>query len=159
MPPGYKKKDVVFHSCNSKQVPSIDVKVHFYPHPYRLVETYGISEELAEAALGIVYEHSYNLFWYTEVPRLVYEHLEKQFGPGVQWQNTGHSGGWLSVDGIGTMYDVEVWWNALHLTAWYAFENEVKATVKAMTSWDYVHQEIQELDAIGRAQRGEKPTW
>lgn len=158
MPAGYTKEDVVFHGTGYgiKLAPAVNVKVYHYPEWWRVDDLYSTGEKLACDALGIVLWATQNLFWNKEVPTLVDKHLRPRFGAQADAHSAGRSAGWVVGIGIGDKYDVQDWWNALDLTAWYAFQKAVKGTVNYLTSWEYVHQEIQELDAIGAAKRGIK---
>ena len=134
----YSKGDIEFHAEHYRPSrPAVNVKAYHFPDIYDVMDAFDCSEETAQAALNYAFESAQEIFWYETAQELANYHLSPRFGS-VTVYSEGRSSGWLVVDGLGYREDVEDSWDALDLTAWYAFEKAVKAEVEWLTSWEQV---------------------
>jgi hypothetical protein len=139
MPKGYTKGDIEFHELHyyGPAFPAVNVKVYHYPDLWDVVDAFDCSEDAAEKALNCAFEATQEAFWDDVAQSYADQYLTERFGK-VKAYSAGRSNGWLVVDKIGDREAVEDEWDAIDLTAWYSFQDAIKAQVKYMTSWDYV---------------------
>ena len=143
MPKGYTKADVEFHEERylGPLLPAVNVKRFTYPDVYDVMDAFDCTEEAAQQALNWAFDSTQELFWQEAAQNLAEIHLIPHFGR-VQTYSAGRSAGWLIAHGLTDREGVEEEWDALDLTAWYAFEKAVKDHIKFITSWDYVKELI-----------------
>jgi len=146
MPVGYTKEDIQFHSIVPFRplVPAVNVKDYSYVSVSTVAEAVGCTEQSAADAIDKTYERAREYFWEILVDELVDMHLVPYFGDRAEGYSAGRSSGWVVVDGIGDSIDVLEGWDALALTAWYAFEKAVKGAVRGLTSTEYFIETIRE---------------
>ena len=144
MPKGYTKGDVEFHEERyyGPALPAVNVKRFNYPDCYDVADHFGCSEETAQQALNWAFESTQERFWQEIVQGIAEKYIEPHFGK-VQTYSAGRSAGWVVCHGMDYQEHVEDHWDAVDLTAWYAFEKAVKDHIKFCTSWDYVKEMIE----------------
>ena len=142
MPKGYTKDDIEFHRDGYGPMrPAVNVKVYHYPSVWDVMDDFDCSEETAEKALEYAFESAQYRFW-EEAQEIADWHLSNHFGK-VKVYSEGRSGGWLVVHGLAYRDEVEDYWDALDLTAWYAFEKAIRAEIKYLCSWEYIKEDIE----------------
>jgi len=137
---GYTKSDIKFHKAEvgSQSFPAINVKDHSYYNPDRVAEALDCTPEAAHCAIETAIELIREDFWRIFAEAACDIKLHPHFGKYAYIESAGRSAGWLIVRGIGDQYDVEHYWNAIDLTAWYSFEQAIKDKIKEITGFDYM---------------------
>jgi hypothetical protein len=130
-----KKSDVQFHSegYGRNVLPAVNVKYYGPSLHAKVQDTFKCSQEIAEQALGYVWESACEQFW-----REAKSYVPEILGRGEVWSE-GRSGGWLVVSGLP---DIETW-DAIQLGKWAKVVKFCEEEIAYLSSWEYVK------DAIG----------
>lgn len=133
----YTKQDVEFHSASyyGRGYPAVNVKVYHYPSTTKVMDTFHCEEDTAQKALNFAFEMSQETFWNKAAPEIV----KDIFGSWPKMYSAGRSSGWLIVTGLKEFE----FWDAIDLSKWHSFENQIKSTIKYLCQWENVKTDIE----------------
>ena len=133
---------------NDPWLPSIDVKMGLwrggpqFPDAAEIVARTGCCEDCAWKAIESAFDHHQKLFWY-KADQLAGEAL----GPTAHAFAMGHSGGWLSVTGVGQGQEVELWDEGM-VANWQYLEKNVENAIAEYCDIEFVLDTIEEFGLV-----------